>query len=166
MIAGTLSVIVVMAIIAAHLIGLRESQWVESKAGADENFAAGAQPVADGHPGGQDVVYRKHEWNHFHQHHKWHVAAGDSVAAFFNHQRQHPICALLFLICPMPRTTRQIDAVDKFQHPAVVMASNLVNWLSNGYSFSAENYNGNVSTNDGSRAYKNVIHTTLQFCMF
>jgi hypothetical protein len=45
----------------------------------------------------------------------------------------------------------------------VVMASNLITSLY----FTAENYDGVVATNQGySRAYKNVIHTVLQFCQF
>ncbi len=45
----------------------------------------------------------------------------------------------------------------------VVLASNLINTLY----FTAENYNGQTQTNEGtSKAYKNVIHTTLQFKQF
>ena len=45
----------------------------------------------------------------------------------------------------------------------VVIASNLINTLY----FTAENFNGVVATNSGSSmAYKNIIHTILQFCQF
>jgi hypothetical protein len=49
----------------------------------------------------------------------------------------------------------------------VVISSNLVNWLSNGYAFYVEDYNGNIITNSGgSKGYKQVIHVKLQFCLF
>jgi hypothetical protein len=45
----------------------------------------------------------------------------------------------------------------------VVLASNLITSLY----FTAEDYTGKTATNQGnSTAYKNVIHTTLQFCQF
>lgn len=45
----------------------------------------------------------------------------------------------------------------------VVVASNLINTMQ----FDAELYNGTTETNDVNQtAYKNIIHTTLQFCQF
>ena len=53
------------------------------------------------------------------------------------------------------------------QPTPICIASNLVNWLTNGYSFVAEDCTGTVITNEGSSvAYKSMIHVKLQFAEF
>lgn len=168
MMASALSIIVMGAVIAAHFIGLRESQWVSSKAGADDT----SRRVLNQLP--VDIRQTK----------MWFIGNmnGTTFANDINGTLQQGTALQLF---PDPSVNQYIlyyfdlsdtqnnngkllrlTATNNIQTTPVVLASNLVNWLGNGYAFTAEDYNGTQSTNDGSRAYKNVIHTTLQFCMF
>jgi Tfp pilus assembly protein PilW len=166
MIAGTLSVIVVMAIIAAHLIGLRESQWVESKAGADETSRRVLNQLPTDIRAAKMWFIGNMNGTTFTNTINGTLQQGTALQLFSTTNGSTPFVLYYFDLSDAANNNGRLMRLTNFSIPAVVMASNLVNWLSNGYSFSAENYNGIVSTNDGSRAYKNVIHTTLQFCMF
>jgi type II secretory pathway component PulJ len=165
MFVSALSVIVIGAILAAHLIGLRESQWVESKAGASDS----SRRVLSKLP--KDIRRAK----------MWYIGNYDGTnftSIPDGIRQQGPALKLYktdttssnvlyyFDLSDAANNNGKLKRLINSSGTPEILATNLVNWLTNGYVFTAENYNGSPSTNDGARAYKNVIHTTLQFCMF
>jgi type II secretory pathway component PulJ len=157
-------VMVVMALLAAHLMGMREQQWVESKSGASDTSRRllNQLPV--------DIRSSK----------MWFVGAmaGTNFSIITNSSQGTAL--RLF------ETTNGSSAITYYYDLAnsgssdghlvrftssnstpVIVASNLVNWLGNGYTFNVEDYNGSPATNDAdSKSYKCIIHVMLQFCQF
>jgi hypothetical protein len=162
---GTL-VMLIMALLGAHLMGLRLDQLVESKAGASDT----SRRVLNQLP--VDIRSAK----------MWNIGnlSGTNVTAVSDGTAQSGNALQLFettngsqyilyyfdLSDSAAGDGKLMRTTSTNWNPACI-ASNLVNWLGGGYSFAAENYNGVVATNRGSsKAYKNLIHTVLQFCQF
>lgn len=160
----SLLVVVVMALMAAHLIGLRESQWVESKSGANDTSRRllNQLPV--------DIRSSK----------MWFVGNmnGTNFSIITNNSQGTAIklfqttngsVAILYYfdLSNSNNSDGHLLRTSTTNWNPVVVASNLVNWLGGGYCFTVEDYNGQPATNDAdSMSYKRIIHATLQFCQF
>jgi hypothetical protein len=160
----SLMVVVVMALMAAHLVGLRQSQWVESKSGASDTSRRllNQLPV--------DVRSSK----------MWFVGSmnGTNFTITTNSSRGAALklfattngsVAILYYfdLSDAANNNGKLLRTSTTNWNPVVIASNLVNWLGGGYTFNVEDYNGLPATNDAdSMSYKRIIHTTLQFCQF
>lgn len=162
MFASAIMTMVVFALLSAHLMGLRENQLVESKAGASDS----SRRVLNQLP--VDIRTAK----------MWAVGnlSGTTFTDIADGSAQRGTALQLFqttngsqYILYFFDTSDSVHSNGKLLRTVstnwnpVVLASNLINSLY----FQAEDYNGVVATNEGtSKAYKNVIHTTLQFCQF
>lgn len=163
MFAVSMLVVVVMALMAAHLLGLRQAQLVESKCGASDSTRRVLQQLPT------DIRSAK----------MWNLGSmsGTNFVANLNGLPQTGTALQLcettngstytlyyFDLSDTNNSNGKLwrNATNTVWNP-VVLASNLINTLY----FAAENYNGVIQTNDGtSKSYKNVIHTTLQFRQF
>lgn len=162
MFAVSMLIVVVMALMASHLLGLRQAQLVESKCGASDSSRRILQQLPT------DIRSAK-MWN----------LGSMSGTNFVANQNGLPQTGTALQLCQTTNgsqyTLYYFDLTDTNNSNGklcrtvstnwnpVVLASNLINTLY----FAAENYNGVIQTNEGtSKAYKNVIHTTLQFCQF
>lgn len=162
--AVSLLVTVVMALMAAHLVGLREQQWVESKSGASDTSRRllNQLPV--------DIRSSK----------MWFVgnmsgttfniitnsSAGTALRLFETTNGSASI-TYYFDLGNTANNDGHLMRMSSSNSTPVVVASNLVNWLGNGYAFNVEDYNGMPATNDmDSKSYKCIIHLDLQFCQF
>jgi hypothetical protein len=162
----TILVMVVIAMMSAHLMGLRQNQLVESKGGASDT----SRRVLNQLP--VDIRSCK----------RWYIGnlSGTNFSANTDGAAQRGIALQLFdtsvestyvlyyfdLTASNSSNGRLMRTVSTNWNP-VCLASNLVDWLGGGYQFVAEDYTGTVATNQGySKAYKNLIHTKLQFCQF
>lgn len=163
MFAAAILVMVILALLSAHLIGLRMDQLVGSKAGASDS----SRRVLNQLP--TDIRSSK----------QWNIGgfSGTNFVSLTNGQAQQGVALRLFpttnfstpfilyyfdLSDTAHSNGKLMRTVNTNWNP-VVLASNLINTLY----FTAEDYTGKTATNEGnSMAYKNVIHTTLQFCQF
>jgi hypothetical protein len=153
---------VIMALLSAHLMGLRLDQLVESKAGASDSSRRTLNKLP------MDIRSSK----------MWNIGniSGTNVVNVVGGQAQQGTALQLYQTASGSQyilyyfdlsgsnnsNGKLMRTVSTNWNP-VVIASNLINTLY----FRGEDYNGNVSTLDGtSKAYKTVIHTTLQFCQF
>jgi hypothetical protein len=155
-------VIVIGALVSAHLAGLRLDQLVESKSGASDS----SRRVLNQLP--QDIRSAK----------MWLIGnlSGTTFNLIANGNAQQGTALQLF------ETTNgsqyilyYFDTSDLANRNGKLMRTASTNWnprviasnLIDSLYFTAENYSGVVATNEGnSKAYKNVIHTKLQFCQF
>jgi hypothetical protein len=162
----TILVVVVIAMMSAHLMGLRQNQLVESKGGASDT----SRRVLNQLP--VDIRSSK----------TWYIGnlSGTNFSLISGGSGQRGTALKLFdtaiettyvlyyfdLSDSNNSNGKLMRTISTNWNP-VCLASNLVDWLGGGYQFVAEDYTGNVATNTGnSKAYKNVIHTKLQFCQF
>jgi hypothetical protein len=158
---GTL-VILILALLSAQLIGLRLDQVVESKQGASDS----SREVLNQLP--TDIRSSK----------MWSIGnlSGTNFASITGGTAQQGTALQLFQttngsqyilyyfdLSDSNNSDGKLWRTSSTNWNPVVIASNLINSLY----FTAENFNGVVATNQGSSvAYKNVIHTILQFCQF
>jgi hypothetical protein len=164
MFASSFMVVLIMALMAAHLVGLRQNQWVESKSGASDTSRRllNQLPV--------DVRSSK----------MWFIGsiAGTNFSIITNDSRGSALALFqttngsqaiyyYFDLSNSNNSDGHLLRTSSTNWNPVVVCSNLVNWLGGGYTFNVENYNSQPATNDGdSTSYKNLIHVTLQFCQF
>ena len=157
-------VVVVLALMSAHLMGMREQQWVESKSGASDTSRRllNQLPV--------DIRSSK----------MWFIGSvSGSTFTINTNTSQAPALQLFETTNGSSAITYYFDlsgAGNSDGHllrytssntTPVIVASNLVNWLGGGYTFNVEDYNGSPTTNDAnSKSYKCIIHVDLQFCQF
>jgi hypothetical protein len=162
--ATSILVVVVMALMSAHLIGLREDQWVESKAGASDTSRRllNQLPV--------DIRSAK----------MWFLGTvSGSTFTINTNSSSGTAIELCETTNGSTATVYYFDLSNASNNDAhllrtvstnwnpVVVCSNLVNWLGNGFGFYLEDYNGNPTTNvENSTSYKRIIHVNLQFCQF
>ena len=159
----SLFMLVVLALLASNLLGLRENQLVQSKCGASDTSRRTLQQLPT------DIRSSK----------MWNIGSmnGSNFVADVNGAQQ---TGTALQLCQTTNGSQYIlyyfDLSDTNNSNGklwrnsnntnwnpVILASNLINTLY----FRAENYNGQIQTNDGtSMAYKNVIHTKLQFKQF
>lgn len=158
--------LVTLALVMAHILGLRQNQLIESKCGASDV----SRKILNQLP--MDIRASK----------MWQIGSlsGQTFTAVAANSAQNGAALQLFqttnngsYIMYYFDTTGAANNNGKLMRYTssatnpVCLASNLVNWLANGYSFVAEDYKGTVATNTGtSKAYKNVIHVNLQFAQF
>lgn len=169
MIATTLmATVVVGGLLSANYVGLRESQLVQSKAGASDTSRRTVNGLLT------DIRLAK----------GYNIgnAAGTNFTACSSDTAQQGTAVILY---PVLNTTNQavdtsqyilyyFDLTDATNNDAwlwrvfnvngspvafTVVASNLINTLY----FTSENFQGITQTN---RTYKGVVHATLQFCEF
>ena len=164
MFASAILMMVVGALLAAHMIGLREYQLVDSKAGASDT----SRTVLNQLPA--DIRSAK----------MWKIGNGDSssftliasgsaqqgtaLRLFTTTNNSTPYVQYYFDLSASNSSNGKLMRFTSDNQTPVCLASNLVNWLGGGYSFAAEDYRGVTATD--ATAYKNVIHTRLQFCKY
>ncbi len=157
---------VTLALISAHILGLRENQLIESKCGSGDS----ARLVLGQLP--EDIRASK----------TWQIGtlSGTNFTGIANNSAQVGPALQLFQTTnnsayimyyfdttDVANNNGKLMRYSSSSSSPVCLTSNLVNWLSNGFSFVAEDYTGTVATNQGSsKAYKNVIHANLQFAKF
>lgn len=163
MFASAILILVIFALLSAHLTGLRLSQLVESKAGASDS----SRKTLDQLP--MDIRSAK----------RWAIgnlsgttftslaggvaAQGGALQLFPTTNFSTPYILYYFDLSDTNNSDGRLMRTVNTNWNPVVLASNLINTLY----FTAENYAGTVATNEGSStSYKNVLHTTLQFCQF
>lgn len=158
---GTL-VVLILAVLSAHLMGLRLDQLVESKAGASD----ASRRVINQLP--MDIRAAK----------MWTIGnlSGTNVTPIAGGSPQQGTALQLFQtsvgssyilyyfdLSDSNNSNGKLVRTTSTNWNPVVIASNLINSLY----FTAEDYNGVVATNQGnSTTYKNIIHTVLQVCQF
>jgi len=162
MISSGLLVLIIVALLSAHLIGLRLDQLVESKAGASDS----TRRVLNQLP--MDIRSAKMSFVG--------NISGTTVTRVADGSAQQGTALQLFQSTNgSEHILYYFDQSDSANNNGKLMRTSSTNWnpvviasnLINTLYFSEENYNGVVSTNMGSsRAYKSIIHTTLQFCQF
>jgi len=164
MFASAIMVVVIAALMSANLMGMREDQWVQSKGGASDS----TRKILNQLP--YDIKRSK----------MWFLGtmSGTNFSMITNNSQGTAIQLFqttngstnIIYYFDLSNSNNNDGHLVRFpsDYPTpVVIASNLVNWLGKGYSFVCEDYNGNSATNLGiSKTYKDVIHTTLQFCQF
>lgn len=161
MFASAILIMIVLALLSAHLFGLRQNQLVESKSGASDSSRRVLQKLP------KDIRSAK----------MWNIGNmnGTTFVPITNGSLQGTALRLCLTTNGSDFTTYYFDLSDTnndngklMRSPSgnwspVVLASNLINTLY----FRAEDYNGTLqSASLGSRSYKNVIHVTLQFRQF
>ncbi|MEI8288098.1 MAG: prepilin-type N-terminal cleavage/methylation domain-containing protein [Verrucomicrobiota bacterium] len=161
MVAMAIMMIAIAALLSAHIIGLKQNQLIESKAGASDSSRRAIGKLAD----------------HIRQSKMWFIGnmSGTNFTAVSNGREQGTALALCettngsqfiyyyFDLSDTNNSNGKLVCTTSTQWNPVVLASNLINTLF----FTAEDYNGVVQTNTWtSKSYKNVIHTTLQFRQF
>ncbi len=162
LVSSAILVVIIAALVSAHLVGLRLDQLVESKGGASDS----SRRVLNQLPA--DIRSAK----------MWSIGniSGATVTPVAGGTAQQGTALQLyettngsqyilyyFDVSGLSANNGTLLRTSSTNWNPVIIASNLINTLY----FVAENYNGVVATNEGnSMAYKNVIHTTLQFCQF
>lgn len=160
----SLLVVVVMALMAAHLVGLRESQWVESKCGASDSSrrllnqlpvdVRSSKMWFIGNMNGTNFTIITNN------------SEGTALKLFQTTNGSQGIL-YYFDLSDAANNNGKLLRTSTTNWQPVVLASNLVNWLGGGYVFKVEDYNGQRATNDvDCNSYKRIIHVTLQFCQF
>ena len=165
MVATTIMIITVGALLSSHLIGLKQSQLVESKAGASDTSRRAISQMT------RDIRSAK----------MWFIGSisGTNFTAITNGLQRGTALALcettngsqfVFYYYDLTYTNNsngRLMTTSSTGWNPVVLASNLIYGVPNSLCFTAENYNGtNQSSTWSSKSYKNVIHTTLQFQQF
>ena len=161
MVAMAIFMIAVAALLSAHMMGLKQNQLIESKAGASDSSRRAVNNLT------KDIRSAK----------MWFIGnmSGTNFTAINSGLEQGTALALCvttngsqfiyyyFDLADTNNSNGKLMSTTSTNWNPVVLASNLINTLY----FTAENYNGVVQTNNWtSKSYKNVIHTTLQFRQF
>jgi hypothetical protein len=164
----TIFSLVAMALVTVNLLGLRENQLIESKCGASDSSRRALSKLPE------DIHSAK----------MWKVgnvsapftnftAIADNTAQngnalqLFQTTNNSAYVLYYFDLTDAANSNGKLCRYSSANATPTCLASNLVNWLTNGYSFVAEDYTGTVATNEGtSRAYKCMIHAKLQFARF
>ncbi len=158
---------VTLALVSAHILGLRENQLIESKCGASDSSRAVLNKLPE------DIRMAK----------TWQIgtlSGTNFTGVAANSAQNGPALQLFQTTNNSAYVMYYFDTTDAANNNGklmrytstttttpVCLTSNLVNWLTSGFSFVAEDYAGTVATNQGSsKAYKNVIHAKLQFAKF
>jgi Tfp pilus assembly protein PilV len=164
MFSSAILVIVILALLSAHLMGLRLSQLVESKAGAsDSSRKALNQLPMDIRSCKRWAIGNSPDGTNFTSLAGGVAQQGNALQLFPTTNFSTPYILYYFDLSDTNNSDgRLVRTVNTNWNP-VVLASNLINSLY----FKAEDYTGQTTTNEGnSTAYKNVIHTTLDFKQF
>lgn len=165
MLASSIMVLVIAALLSAHIMGLRQNELLESKAGASDTSrrVLNQLPVDIrsskmwfvGNMSGTNFVANTN------------ITAGTAIQLCTTTNGSSYIL-YYFDLSNSNNSDGHLLRYISASGSTVLLASNLVNWLGGGYSFRIEDYNGTPAVDTGTpgRSYKSVIHTTLQFCQF
>ncbi len=165
MFAVTIMTMLIIGIMSAHLLGLREDQWVESKAGASDSSRKVLQQLPRdiksskmwfiGNMSGNTFVIASNS------------AQGTALQLFESTNGSAYVLYYFDLTYSNNNDVHLMRNATNTVWSPVLLASNLVDWLNAGFTFHVEDFNGNLATNRGtSNGYKQVVHTTLQYCLF
>ena len=161
MVAMAILMIAVAALLGSHIMGLKQNQLIESKAGASDSSRRAVSKLP------ADIRSAK----------MWFIGnmSGTNFTAISSGRQQGTALALCettngsqfiyyyFDLSDTNNSNGKLLSTTSTNWNPVILASNLINTLY----FLAEDYNGVVQTNNWtSKSYKNVIHTTLQFRQF
>ena len=161
MFASTIMVMVIAALMTAHLLGLRLNQLVQSKCGASDSSRRALQQLP------VDIRSAK-MWN-----------IGNLNGTNFTAITNGAVQGVALQLCETTNGSQFLvyyfDLSDIANSNGKLMRTSVTNWnpvvvcsnLIYTLYFNAENYNGVTFTNSSnSKNYKNVIHVNLQFCQF
>ncbi len=158
--------LVVAGLLGANLIGLREQQMLNSKCGADdisrevlgqlpEDIRSSKMFLIGNLSGTNFTVITNNS------------AQNGPALQLFQTTNNSAFIMYYFDLSNATNNDGHLMRYSNSNPTPVCIASNLVNWLTNGFSFVAEDFTGTVITNEGSSsAYKSVIHVKLQFAQF
>jgi hypothetical protein len=157
-------VVVVGALLAANYVGITQSQWVESKCGASDSSrrmlnqfpvdVKSSKMWFLGSISGTNFVLNTNS------------SQGTAVELFQTTNGSQGIIYYFDLSNTNNNDGHLLRTASTNWNP-VIVCSNLVNWLGNGYTFNLEDYAGNPATNGANNtSYKCIIHLDLQFCLF
>lgn len=160
---------VIIAFLAAHMIGLRQYQVLSTKCGASDT----SRSVLSQLP--RDIRSTKMWWignynmgsGTFSQISDGTAQEGTALQLFQTTNDSTPYILYYFDLTGSNNNNGKLMRYNSINATTVCLASNLVNWLGMGYSFKAEKFDGTRCTNEGTAtAYKSLICTRLQFCRF
>ncbi len=158
--------LVLAALLGSHMVGLREEQLLESKCGAADM----ARRVLARMP--EDIRMSKMTFigtmsgTNFTAITDGSAQTGPALQ-LFQTTNNSAFILYYFDLSQAASNNGRLMRFSTVQPTPICIASNLVNWLTNGYSFVAEDCTGTVITNEGSSvAYKSMIHVKLQFAEF
>ena len=162
--ASFIMIIVIGALMSAHLMGMRQNQLVQSKCGASDSSRRALQQLP------KDIRSAK----------MWNIGTlggngGTNFIADTNGIEQGTALQLCDTTNGSQFTVYFFDLTDAANSNGRLMRSSITNWnpvvicsnLIDTLYFTAESYNGVPATNSlNSKSFKNVIHVNLQFCQF
>lgn len=167
MFASAILTMIVIALMAAHMTGLKEYQIIDSKSGSNDTSRRIVNQLPVDIRSSKMWLIGNYSSNVFSLVTNNLAQQGTALKLFPTTNNSTPYILYYFDLTGANSSNGKLMRCTSSNLTAVCLASNLVNWLGGGYSFVAEDYRGMVATNEGSsRSYKNVIHTTLQFCKF
>lgn len=158
-------IVILGGFLSAHILGLKQAQLVESKAGASDTSRRAISQMT------RDIRSAK----------MWFIGSisGTNFVSITNGLQRGTALALcqttngsqfVFYYYDLTYTNNsngRLMTTSTTNWTPVVLASNLIYGVTNSLCFTAENYNGvSQSSAWNSKSYKNVIHTTLQFQQF
>ena len=167
MFASGILVLMVVALFAAQLVGLRLGQLVDSKSGASDSSRFALQNLA------KDVRTAK----------MWSIGNLDSsgtnfvqitnsalqgAALMLNQTTNGSAFAIYYFNTNTPNNGSLMCVRTNTNWSPVIICSNLI-WMDDlSFVFTAENYAGTRQTNNITNVnnYKNIIHVKLNFCQF
>lgn len=163
MFSSAILVFVILALLTAHLMGLRLGQLVESKAGAsDSSRKALNQLPADIRAAKRWNIGNLSSASNFTGLANGAAQQGTALQLFPTTNFSTPYILYYFDLSDTNNSNGRLMRTVNTNWNPVVLASNLISSLY----FKAEFYDGSPATNAGGVAYKNVIHTTLDFKQF
>jgi hypothetical protein len=164
MFASAILVMVIAAMLTAHMIGLREYQLVDSKSGSSDTSRTVLNKLPTDIRSAKMWAIGNGGSNSFSAIANGSTQQGTALRLFSTTNNSTPYIQYYFDLSGSNSSNGKLMRYSSSNSTPVCLASNLVNWLGGGYSFAAENYSGTVTTD--ATAYKNIIHTRIQFCKF
>jgi type II secretory pathway component PulJ len=164
MFATAILVMVVMALLSAHWIGMKQNQLVESKAGASDSSRRTLSKLPEDIRGSKLWFIGNMSGTTFNGINDGSAQQGTALQLFTNNNSSSSQYTLYYFdLTDVNNNNGKLVRTESIPWNPVVIASNLIDTLY----FTAENYAGQTATNEGtSKAYKGVIHTTLKFKQF
>ncbi len=163
MFAMSIMVMVVMALMSAHLVGMRQNQLIESKAGASDSSRRTLSKMPEDIRGSKMWLIGNLSSQTFVKITNG-LVRGNALQLYQTTNGSSYIRYYFDLTDATNSNGKLLRATDSSLSAPVVMASNLIDTLY----FTAEDFAGVTATNTATSKtpYKSVIHTTLQFKQF
>lgn len=163
MFSSAILIIVIMALLSAHLMGMRLSQLVESKAGASDSSRKTLSQLPMDIRSAKRWCIGNLSGTTFTALNDGSAQQGAALQLFPTTNFSTPYILYYFDLSDTNNSNGRLMRTVNTNWNPVVLASNLITSLY----FTAEDYTGQTATNEGtSTAYKCVIHTTLDFKQF